>query len=240
MQTRRISLGLIFALFIAAQAQVTPPTVDNTRIAEVMHEGFRDFARWYGGKTLEQRVADANGDIVIPWQRTTEIANLDKSKPENSDKRLEPTLIRSIKSSHLIVIAKVVRNISSETENHNFVFTASQLQITETLKSDPTSFQGPAFVLWPGGWVKAGGHRVTVSISDSRPLRVGNEYLLVLSRTQTPGVFTIHGAASYELSSQNIESIEPKNSRVSKDFTHIRADVIDTFKFNIEQSGANQ
>lgn len=220
-----ITFSMIVAISSFAQ------TATNEDFHGAVQEGKRVFANLGSGQTFKDQVLQSNADIQVDWIRHKSIAT-SVGKSGSSSDGLEPSLQEAISASDRVVIATVVRNVSAETNRHNFIFTVSELTVIEDVKSNDGMKEQTPLIIWPGGYSSEGGHNVTFTVSDSRPLVVGHDYIFMLRHTQRPGVYIVDGSNSFDLSLPKIEAVEPYNSRVSAGFKGDRQTAIAALRIN--------
>lgn len=174
-----VLLGAVVAMNLyAAQNPSDQQLIDRIKINRTLF-----LSEEHPGIDLRQLAAKRNGDLsykIMDDKGFDTCPQCDPNDPETNS-YFEAT----VKSSDLIAVGKVVRNISALSSNHSLVITDSQWMITDVWKALPLSTadakpESEVTVVTIGGTVLLDGHKISLQQANTESLRTGHTYLLFL------------------------------------------------------------
>lgn len=136
------------------------------------------------------------------------------------DPNNNPDIIRATEESDLVVVGRVVRNISALTTNETFVFTDSEVVIDEVWKSGSRSSKprigDEITVASPGGSVLSNGHKISVSVSSRAPLIVGHKFVLFLRSLPSSRSYEPTSLAGFDITGESVAPVRSSMPAQSK------------------------
>lgn len=174
---------LLFAIICVVQLHAAQNPSNQVLIDRIKINRTLFLSEEHPGVDLRQLAAKRNGDLsykIMDDKGFDTCPQCDPNDPETNS-YFEAT----VKSSDLIAVGKVVRNISALSSNHSLVITDSQWMITDVWKALPLSTadakpESEVTVVTIGGTVLLDGHKISLQQANTESLRTGHTYLLFL------------------------------------------------------------
>jgi len=164
------------------------------------------YKEYRGGRKIRDVAATATSDTGI--RIGTPLRGGDPHSPPPNRQQLLASLSCDADS---VVIGTVKSNSSQLTEDEDFIFTDSELTVSEILKNNPAAPIQPhsdITITRPGGKVHINGRQIEALDVSFMPLKRGERYLLFIKFVPSTGAYkAINSVSSFQLRGDKIEKL---------------------------------
>ena len=157
-------------------------SVSYAELIERLKANRSNFSELDNGPSLRSRAQTLGRDISvnpISFETPAECKDCPRSDPTQNAQ-----VMQAARQSDLVVVGRVIRNISCLTQNEAFVFTDSEFIVEEIwkdaklLNSAPVTVGREITVAAAGGAVIADGYHIRAAAPNVTTLQTGHQYLL--------------------------------------------------------------
>lgn len=239
MLLRLLALFLVYGCVRPLWAQTVPAAeLDQRHKLNATH-----FAEYDYGVDLVQQAARTNHDVLIgPFVKEHPGVCVDCPKPDPYHLS-DITLFANL--SDVVLIGRVISQTSSFTPNNTYVFTDSQMLITEVWRQSGKNRElaGPVLrgteitVTSPGGEVTIQGHRIVAAPSRFTPFVPGHEYLLFLKYLPDSRSYIQVSPDGFDVTTSPVVPIRRTYSAVPEDLLLVKSVFLDALHSSTNDAG---
>ena len=198
---------MLTCLVLSAAAGWSQQLSQEERVQRLkLNRGY--FKQWDEWPNLRQKAITSGADVKV--RPTVYEHDISCVECPQSDAENDFSVEQAARHADLVVVGRVLSQISALTEKESFVITDSQFLVEEAWadRRDVNHVEKRVgeeiTVLSPGGTVSANGHIIDASYPNRNELRTGNRYILFLKYITSSNSYVVTGLDGFDVTNRTV------------------------------------